>query len=441
MLGAKHAEVVEGRRSRPATRCRRPEGPEGAARGQGHPRDPAVPGQPGAAGLPRPGCVDPHKHIELIVRQMLRRVLVAEQGDGAFLPGRAGRRPLPGDQPAAGHRGKRPAEGRPELMGITKASLATDSWLSAPRSRRRPGCSPRPPSRASRTTLRPEGEHHHREADPGRHGDGRYRDSSDARRGGHTLLGLGSKEAGHRGPGRLVAGHRRRRLRWAVQLGMDASCCSVSVPRRGPAGGRPIGASAPAARSAPAGARGTGRPATGPAPPRRPTPSSRRSVAIFGCAARRGTMPCIGPCGCVPPAGSMARAAGVRRAPDRQFCRVGVPAVHNVEVACPRLPSWSVKGRATKPTKSKTPALSGAPQRRGVCTRVFTRTPKKPNSALRKVARVRLTSGARGHRVHPWGGPQPPGALHRPGPRRPGEGPARCPVQGDPRHPRRLRRP
>lgn len=43
--------------------------------------------------------------------------------------------------------------------------------------------------------------------------------------------------------------------------------------------------------------------------------------------------------------------------------------------------------------KSKVPALAGSPQRRGVCTRVYTTTPKKPNSALRKVARVRLTSG------------------------------------------------
>jgi small subunit ribosomal protein S12 len=51
------------------------------------------------------------------------------------------------------------------------------------------------------------------------------------------------------------------------------------------------------------------------------------------------------------------------------------------------------KGRSTKPDKSKTPSLKGSPQRRGVCTRVFTHTPKKPNSALRKVARVRLTSG------------------------------------------------
>ena len=51
------------------------------------------------------------------------------------------------------------------------------------------------------------------------------------------------------------------------------------------------------------------------------------------------------------------------------------------------------KGREDKVGKTKTPALKGSPQRRGVCTRVYTTTPKKPNSALRKVARVRLTSG------------------------------------------------
>ncbi len=50
-------------------------------------------------------------------------------------------------------------------------------------------------------------------------------------------------------------------------------------------------------------------------------------------------------------------------------------------------------GRATAPRKSKSPALARCPQRRGVCTRVWTVTPKKPNSALRKVARVRLTTG------------------------------------------------
>ena len=50
-------------------------------------------------------------------------------------------------------------------------------------------------------------------------------------------------------------------------------------------------------------------------------------------------------------------------------------------------------GRNRAVTKTKSPALQGSPQKRGVCVRVFTQTPKKPNSALRKVARVRLTNG------------------------------------------------
>jgi small subunit ribosomal protein S12 len=50
-------------------------------------------------------------------------------------------------------------------------------------------------------------------------------------------------------------------------------------------------------------------------------------------------------------------------------------------------------GRARNKTKSGAPDLDASPQRRGVCTRVYTQTPKKPNSALRKVARVRLTNG------------------------------------------------
>jgi len=50
-------------------------------------------------------------------------------------------------------------------------------------------------------------------------------------------------------------------------------------------------------------------------------------------------------------------------------------------------------GRAEIKRKTKSPALKSCPQRRGVCTRVYTTTPKKPNSAVRKVARIRLTSG------------------------------------------------
>jgi len=51
------------------------------------------------------------------------------------------------------------------------------------------------------------------------------------------------------------------------------------------------------------------------------------------------------------------------------------------------------KGRMRQKSKSRSPALMNSPQRRGVCTRVFTTTPKKPNSALRKVARVKLSTG------------------------------------------------
>jgi len=63
------------------------------------------------------------------------------------------------------------------------------------------------------------------------------------------------------------------------------------------------------------------------------------------------------------------------------------------KVFVPTIQQLVRQGRESKTDKTKTPALKGAPQRRGVCTRVHTMTPKKPNSALRKVARVRLTSG------------------------------------------------
>ncbi len=58
----------------------------------------------------------------------------------------------------------------------------------------------------------------------------------------------------------------------------------------------------------------------------------------------------------------------------------------------PRISQLIRKGRRIVKVKTTTPALKGCPQRRGVCTRVYTSTPKKPNSALRKVARVRLTN-------------------------------------------------
>ena len=59
----------------------------------------------------------------------------------------------------------------------------------------------------------------------------------------------------------------------------------------------------------------------------------------------------------------------------------------------PTLNQLVKNSRVRQKSKSKAPALASCPQRRGVCTRVFTTTPKKPNSALRKVARVKLSSG------------------------------------------------
>ena len=59
----------------------------------------------------------------------------------------------------------------------------------------------------------------------------------------------------------------------------------------------------------------------------------------------------------------------------------------------PTINQLIASGREPAPKRNKVPALQGCPQKRGVCTRVYTTTPKKPNSALRKVAKVRLTNG------------------------------------------------
>ena len=65
----------------------------------------------------------------------------------------------------------------------------------------------------------------------------------------------------------------------------------------------------------------------------------------------------------------------------------------NKDVRVPTISQLVRKGREKLESKGKSPALKESPQKRGVCTRVYTTTPKKPNSALRKVARVRLTNG------------------------------------------------
>jgi small subunit ribosomal protein S12 len=72
-------------------------------------------------------------------------------------------------------------------------------------------------------------------------------------------------------------------------------------------------------------------------------------------------------------------------------CFYYLPYIKGVEVL-PTVNQLVRKGRQAKKYKSKSPALERCPQKRGVCTRVFTTTPKKPNSAMRKVARIRLTN-------------------------------------------------
>jgi len=69
------------------------------------------------------------------------------------------------------------------------------------------------------------------------------------------------------------------------------------------------------------------------------------------------------------------------------------PCSTNKEWTVPTIQQLVRKGRKPKVSKTKTPALKANPQQRGVCTRVYTTTPKKPNSALRKVARVKLSNG------------------------------------------------
>ena len=81
------------------------------------------------------------------------------------------------------------------------------------------------------------------------------------------------------------------------------------------------------------------------------------------------------------------------------------------------------KGRETEANKSKCPILDACPQKRGVCLSVTTTSPKKPNSALRKIARVRLTN-------------KQEGTVYIPGPRRKSQGSARRPLS---HHPRRAR--
>ena len=81
------------------------------------------------------------------------------------------------------------------------------------------------------------------------------------------------------------------------------------------------------------------------------------------------------------------------RGRPRPFLRFKLGTEFEKQVKMPTINQLVRKGRQAVKYKTASPALQSSPQKRGVCTRVYTQTPKKPNSALRKVARVRLTNG------------------------------------------------
>ena len=297
------------------------------------------------------------KHIELIVRQMTRRVAVQEPGDSDFLPGeRVDAKVYADTNRALVQEGKTPAEGRPELMGITKASLATDSWLSAASFQE----TTRVLTEAAiespqRLAARPQGEHHHRQAHPGRDGHGRATATS-------------STEAPDYQPMEFYSSDDEEQ-ELADWLADASSSCR---------------------RPAPTSSRLRHRGRASPRPGPRPTTHGVLTAATTPSGERRRWL-----------ATGAALEPRLRRRPSRPVAmqrpwqpesRVAVEQDVRRSL-CPPSSSWSARAASRSPPKSKTPALKGAPQRRGVCTRVYTHTPKKPNSALRKVARVRLTSG------------------------------------------------
>ena len=395
------------------------------------------------------------KHIEVIVRQMLKRVTIIESGDAELLPGElAERTRFEEENRRVVAEGGTPASGRPELMGITKASLATESWLSA--------------ASFQETTRVLTDAAIHAKSDPllglkenviigklipAGTGLPRYRNirvepTEEAKAAMYTMGGYDA-DAGafdyspvrvRIRPGRPAGGLRLRTL-------------PERLPHR-PTPGTPAtgesGCGGPAAR---AGAR-THRLLAGPA---------RRTAPAFDLHARAWVISLLVPgapwalaraC-CTrtepqrPPAASTDRcgpwrAVGPgRHARPRGSSNSGQPTdrpqtytQHETETeggSCPPSSSWSARAARTRSRRPRRLPSRASPQRRGVCTRVYTTTPKKPNSALRKVARVTPHLGHRGHGLHPGRRPQPAGALDRARARRPGEGPSRRPLQDHPR--------
>ena len=276
------------------------------------------------------------KHIELIVRQMTRRVAVSEPGDSDFLPGeRVDRKVFRDANRVLVEEGKTPAEGRPEIMGITKASLATDSWLSAA-------------SFQETTRVLTEAAIESRSDSllglkeniiigkliPAGTGMPQYRDI-DTHAPDYQPMAYYSSDADEAGPAEWLARHRQpsggrrgRRSRTATVGGARSPSQLQRAPLR-------------CWRRLPPGTRS------------RPSLDLRPARPSPGRPAPKGSV---------------------------RFVRADHPAA-------------GPQGPGEQAREGQDPSPEGRAQRRGVCTRVWTATPKKPNSALRKVARVRLTSG------------------------------------------------
>ena len=350
------------------------------------------------------------KHVEVIVRQMLRRVAVSEPGDSEFLPGqKADAREFANVNKRLVAEGKRPAEGRPELMGITKASLATESWLSA--------ASFQETTRVL-TEAAIEGKNDGLEGlkenviigklIPAGTGMPQYRDvgteapdyeplpfytsdyEDDLDLAERLRASLDAPDRRGRGDPRPWRWPPRRRSRWPSPRPRSEELPPAVAPT--PLQAADAAITAIAARSDRGAARHR-RTRRG-----RRQPGGERRRGIEACRPGRAPVYPVRSAPCLPAAGHdpvRVIHAGRHAPPVTTTSRKSHNrrATKSTRSPVPTIAQLVRKGRESKTEKSKTPALRGSPQRRGVCTRVFTTTPKKPNSALRKVARVRLTTG------------------------------------------------
>ena len=350
------------------------------------------------------------KHIELIVRQMTRRVAVQEPGDSDFLPGERvdarGLRATPTGRSC--RRASSPPRAVPSSWASPRRRSPPTRGCRRPRSRRPPGCSPRPPSSRAATGLLGLKENIIiGKLIPAGTGMADYRDVATAAPRTTSRWSTTPRPTTTHDLAEWLARRDDDCARSAAVIDLAATSADGAADLSEPDAqvidflGRTVGLTLRGPSAGPLGVRLAG---------------VRRAV---------GSPLAL-------PVGSGTTPRDVRVHHSRRPTKGS---------SVPTIEQLVRKGRQSKPARSKTPALKGAPQRRGVCTRVYTTTPKKPNSALRKVARVRLTSGIEVTAYIPGEGHNLQEHSHRARPRRSCEGPPRRSLQDHPRHARHLRRP